>query len=99
MGCRITRCFSFLRVFVTRARKAQYRRTPSKAPMYARVIGACALVAAQAALVPPPALAQSALSGEPIRVSRATGVITLDGDLADEAWRTATRVEKWDEAN
>jgi len=64
-----------------------------------RAILACALVAAQAALSPTSSFAQSALSGEPIRVSRATGVITIDGDLADEAWRTATRVEKWYEAN
>ena len=67
--------------------------------MLCRAILACALVAAQAALSPTSAFAQSALSGEPIRVSRATGVITIDGDLADEAWRTATRVEKWYEAN
>ena len=67
--------------------------------MLCRAILACALVAAQAALSPTSSFAQSALSGEPIRVSRATGVITIDGDLADEAWRTATRVEKWYEAN
>ncbi|MBI3491425.1 MAG: carbohydrate binding family 9 domain-containing protein [Acidobacteria bacterium] len=49
-------------------------------------------------LLSPAAVAQTArttLSGEPIRISRATGPITIDGDLSDEAWQHATRVEKW----
>ena len=41
------------------------------------------------------ASAQSAQSGETIRISRAAGPITVDGDLSDEGWRGATRVEKW----
>jgi hypothetical protein len=45
------------------------------------------------------ARAQTALSGEPIRIARATGPITIDGDLSDEGWRGATRVEKWYETN
>ena len=31
--------------------------------------------------------------------SRATGRITVDGDLSDEGWKNATRVEKWYEIN
>jgi Domain of unknown function (DUF5916) len=45
--------------------------------------------------IAPAARAQSALSGEPIHISRAHGSITVDGDLSDEGWRNATRVEKW----
>jgi hypothetical protein len=43
--------------------------------------------------------AQTTLSGEPIRVSRAVGPIAVDGDLSDEGWQKATRVEKWYETN
>ena len=39
------------------------------------------------------ASAQSALSGDAIRISRAAGAIIIDGDLSDEGWRGATRVE------
>jgi hypothetical protein len=46
-----------------------------------------------------PAAAQSPLSGAPITIGRATGRITIDGDLSDEAWRHATKVEKWYETN
>src|SRR5476651_2463160 len=53
------------------------------------------LLAATAGL----ARAQSALSGDTIHISRAAGPITVDGDLSDEGWRGATRVEKWYEAN
>ena len=45
------------------------------------------------------ASAQSALSGERINIARATGKIVIDGDLSDEGWRGATRVEKWYEIN
>ena len=38
-------------------------------------------------------------SSETIRISRTGGPITIDGDLSDEGWRDATRVEKWYEAN
>ncbi len=43
----------------------------------------------------PTARAQSALSGDTIHISRATGSIVVDGDLSDEGWRNATRVDKW----
>jgi len=59
-----------------------------------------AVVAAQMALgFASPAVAQSALSGETIRMSRAAGRITIDGRLGDEGWRGATRVVRWYETN
>src|SRR5205814_1349367 len=42
-----------------------------------------------------PAAAQSALSGEPIRITRAAGSIVVDGDLGDDAWRRAARIDRW----
>src|SRR5262249_38203779 len=41
------------------------------------------------------AAAQPAVTGPPVKVSRASGPIKIDGDLSDEAWRTAARVERW----
>src|SRR6202171_5282242 len=41
--------------------------------------------------------AQSALSGEPIRISRTSGPIVVDGDLSDDGWRNATRIGRWKE--
>jgi Domain of unknown function (DUF5916) len=55
-----------------------------------RVIAILALL-----LAPRGAAAQSSLSGDTIHITRAAGHITIDGDLSDEAWRSATRVEKW----
>jgi len=46
-------------------------------------------------LAAPRAAAQTALSGDPIRISRTAAAITIDGDLSDEGWRNASRVEKW----
>jgi len=43
--------------------------------------------------------AQTALSGDPIRISRAQGPITVDGQLNDEGWRNATQVSQWFETN
>jgi hypothetical protein len=48
-----------------------------------------------ASLMPRPATAQAAMSGDSIRIARATGPITVDGDLSEDAWRDATRVDKW----
>jgi hypothetical protein len=45
------------------------------------------------------AAAQTPLSGETIRMTRAAGPIVVDGDLSDEGWRGATRVERWYEIN
>jgi hypothetical protein len=43
--------------------------------------------------------AQSALSGAPIGIVRTAGRITIDGDLSDEGWQKATRVDQWYETN
>jgi hypothetical protein len=48
---------------------------------------------------PPRARAQSALAGDPITITRAPASISIDGDLSDEGWRGAARVEKWYEIN
>ena len=47
----------------------------------------------------PSAFAQTALSGPQLRIARATGRINIDGNLDDEAWRTAERIEQWYEIN
>ena len=57
--------------------------------------GAALVLCAAAVFAPRAALAQQALSGDTIHITRASGPITIDGDLSDAAWRTATRVEKW----
>lgn len=46
-----------------------------------------------------PAAAQPVLRGETIHIARSSGRIVVDGDVSDEGWRTATRVEKWYEGN
>jgi hypothetical protein len=67
--------------------------------MNLRILAAlCALVTAQG-MLPPPLLAQSSLAGETIRITRATAPIAIDGDLSDEGWRGATRVDTWYETN
>ena len=43
--------------------------------------------------------AQSTLRGDTIRISRTPGHISVDGDISDDAWRTATRIDKWYESN
>jgi hypothetical protein len=67
--------------------------------MYRRLIGIASATVALVTCVPVPVTAQSSLSGEPIHISRASSSIIIDGDLSDEAWRTATRIEKWYEVN
>jgi hypothetical protein len=44
---------------------------------------------------PAAASGQSSLAGATFHIARATGPIRIDADLSDEAWRTATRIEKW----
>ncbi len=56
---------------------------------------AAALLAGSSTL----AAAQTPLSGAPIHISRAPGRITIDGDLSDEGWRSATRIDTWYEVN
>jgi hypothetical protein len=46
-----------------------------------------------------PVSAQSSLSGDPLKIARATGAITIDGRLTEEAWRRAERVDRWYETN
>jgi hypothetical protein len=38
---------------------------------------------------------QSSLAGSTFHITRAAGPIRIDGDLSDEAWRTATRIDTW----
>src|SRR5712675_1733659 len=38
--------------------------------------------------------AQSSMVGTTFQITRATGPIRIDGDLSDEAWRSATRVDR-----
>ena len=63
--------------------------------MHGRSIVIAALAAVQLAVSSRPAFAQSALSGEPIRITRAAGAIAVDGDLRDEGWRGAVRIDRW----
>ena len=58
-------------------------------------LGRVTTLAAAALLAARAATAQTALSGDTIHITRATGPITVDGDLSDAAWRDATRIEKW----
>src|SRR5206468_502827 len=44
---------------------------------------------------PAPAAAQSALRGPSIRLARAPAPIVIDGNLSDEGWRGATRIDTW----
>ena len=57
------------------------------------VLAALAIVSAE------PASAQTALSGEPLRINRISGEIRIDGRLDDDGWRDAARVEHWYEIN
>jgi hypothetical protein len=66
--------------------------------MPVRWVLVCTLVIVPAAVAPRGVSAQSAQSGDAIRISRAAGAIVVDGDLSDEGWRNAARVEKWYEA-
>jgi hypothetical protein len=54
-----------------------------------------AIAAGLLAALAPPAAAQTSLAGDPLRMSRAAGPIVVDGNLDDEGWRGAIRVERW----
>jgi hypothetical protein len=56
-----------------------------------RLLACLLLVVACAA----PVAAQSSLAGDALHIARATGPIKIDGDLSDDGWRSATRVERW----
>src|SRR3981081_271295 len=47
------------------------------------------------AFLAPQAATGHALTGEESSITRAVGRITIDGDLSDEAWQRATRIDKW----
>ena len=42
-----------------------------------------------------PLAAQSSQRGETYRVTRAKGPIVVDGDLSDEGWKDAVRIDRW----
>jgi hypothetical protein len=56
-------------------------------------VGVCALVGVV------PARAQSPLSGDRLKIARLSGSVTIDGNLSEDAWRQAERVDKWYETN
>src|SRR5688572_2854123 len=45
------------------------------------------------------ATGQSALAGDTIRIVRTTAAITIDGELGEEEWGAASRIEAWYEIN
>jgi hypothetical protein len=48
--------------------------------------------------MPPSASAQTT-RGETYAITRAKGAIVIDGNLNDEGWRDALRIERWYEIN
>src|SRR5438552_2339894 len=56
------------------------------------------VVAAMIALAAP-ASAQTSTRGETYAVTRAKGPIVIDGNLSDEGWRDAVRIERWYEVS
>jgi hypothetical protein len=80
-------------------RKTLAANRASKAPMRPPVLVVCLTIGVQLLCWPIAAEAQSALSGEPIHISRAPASIVVDGDLSDEGWRGASRIDKWYEVN
>jgi hypothetical protein len=63
--------------------------------MTARAAVVCTIAALAASTTAARAAAQSALAGDPITMGRARGPIVVDGDLSDEGWRGATRIDRW----
>src|SRR5215471_11779915 len=55
----------------------------------------CLMCVASALLAPHTVAAQPPLAGDTIHIAKAIGHITIDGDLSDEAWQHATKIEKW----
>jgi hypothetical protein len=51
------------------------------------------------ALAGAPAAAQTSTRGETYPITRAKGAIVVDGNLNDEGWRDALRIERWYEIN
>jgi hypothetical protein len=63
--------------------------------MTARAAFLCAIAVLGALTTAAQAVAQSALAGDPITIGRTHGPIVVDGDLSDEGWRGATRIDRW----
>jgi hypothetical protein len=61
------------------------------------ILSTAVTVAMLAAAVP--AGAQSSTRGETYPITRAKGPIVIDGNLSDEGWRDALRIERWYEIN
>ncbi len=60
--------------------------------MRSRVVGAFSITCLA---IPVIANAQSALAGAPFQIRPAAGRITIDGDLSDEGWQGAVRIDQW----
>src|SRR5437773_1166719 len=60
---------------------------------------ACALIITLSLAAALPAGAQSAFSGDTIAIAKTADHITIDGALDEDAWRKATRIDKWYETN
>ena len=58
-----------------------------------------AVVTAAIGGMPPSASAQTSTRGETYAITRAQGPIVIDGNLNDEGWRDAVRIERWYEIN
>jgi hypothetical protein len=58
-----------------------------------------AAIGIAAVLACPPADAQTSTRGETYAIRRAAGPIVIDGNLNDEGWRGALRIQKWYEMN
>jgi hypothetical protein len=67
-------------------------------PVSARCVRHAAILIAFATLASP-AFAQSSVRGESYAISRSKGSITIDGNLSDEGWRDALRIDRWYEIN
>jgi uncharacterized protein DUF5916 len=67
--------------------------------MSSRTLRVAAVALALCLGAAPAARAQSSLHGEPISIARATGQITIDGELSEDAWQHATKIERWYEVN
>src|SRR5262245_9462862 len=79
---------SMLRMGIPRSRRSKALRC---------LLGAAGFVTA--VLAARPAAAQSVARGQSYPITRAKGPIAIDGDLGDEGWRDAVRIDKWYEIN
>jgi Domain of unknown function (DUF5916) len=57
------------------------------------------LLAAASPFVAYQARTDQALKGDPIKITRTNGPISIDGDLSDAGWKDAARVDRWYETN